>query len=215
MGKGYAMDGVLWRNRAMLLFDRIPMPVAVCEPRGTIMLANAAMAAECDTTPGRLKGRDILHLFRPRDESQLHRIAEALRLRRRSRYQVSVTWETPDGALREGELTVDPVSDTVERTPDLLVMLRVVGERPAALPDRPRATAGAAESRILELLAAGATTAQAARETGLTTDGVNYHLRRLTRRWGATNRTELVARAYASGVLTPGVWPPRAAGPDG
>ncbi|RFC70211.1 PAS domain-containing protein [Streptomyces sp. AcE210] len=214
MRKGYAMDGVLWRNRAMLLFDRIPMPVAVCGPRGTIMLANAAMAAECDTTPGRLKGRDILHLFRPGDESQLHRIAEALRLRRRSRYQVSVTWETPDGALREGELTVDPVSDTVDRTPDLLVMLRVVGERQAA-PDRPRATAGAAESRILELLAAGATTAQAARDTGLTTDGVNYHLRRLCRRWGATNRTELVARAYASGVLTPGVWPPRATTPGG
>ncbi|MFF2503202.1 PAS domain S-box protein [Streptomyces sp. NPDC058067] len=208
------MDGVLWRNRAMLLFDRIPMPVAVCGPRGTIMLANAAMAAECGTTPGRLKGRNIMDLFRPGDASQLHRIAEALRLRRRSRYEVSVTWRTPDGALREGELTVDPVSDTVERTPDLLVMLRIVGEHRATSPDGPRATAGPAESRILELLAAGATTAQAARETGLTTDGVNYHLRRLSHRWGATNRTELVARAYASGVLAPGVWPPRAAPGD-
>ncbi|MFC9459428.1 helix-turn-helix transcriptional regulator, partial [Streptomyces sp. NPDC056983] len=99
--------------------------------------------------------------------------------------------------------------DTVPRTPYMLDLVRDVVHRPPA-PERPRATAGAAESRILELLAAGATTAQAARDTGLTTDGVNYHLRRLTRRWGATNRTELVARAYASGVLTPGVWPPRA-----
>lgn len=39
-------------------------------------------------------------------------------------------------------------------------------------------------------------------------DGVNYHLRRLSARWGAANRTELVARAYALGVLAPGVWPP-------
>ncbi|XES01159.1 LuxR C-terminal-related transcriptional regulator [Streptomyces sp. S1D4-11] len=67
-----------------------------------------------------------------------------------------------------------------------------------------------AEVRILALLAGGATTARAARETGLTVDGVNYHLRRLSERWGAANRTELVARAYALGVLTPGVWPPAA-----
>lgn len=70
--------------------------------------------------------------------------------------------------------------------------------------------AGTAEIRILALLAGGATTARAARETGLTVDGVNYHLRRLSERWGAANRTELVARAYALGVLTPGVWPPAA-----
>ncbi|HLL36101.1 MAG TPA: diguanylate cyclase, partial [Streptomyces sp.] len=35
-----------------------------------------------------------------------------------------------------------------------------------------------------------------------------YHLRRLSARWGAANRTELVARAYALGVLAAGVWPP-------
>lgn len=37
---------------------------------------------------------------------------------------------------------------------------------------------------------------------------MTYHLRRLSARWDAANRTELVARAYALGVLTPGVWPP-------
>ena len=66
------------------------------------------------------------------------------------------------------------------------------------------------EARILALLAGGATTARAAKETGLSADGVTYHLRRLSARWGASNRTELVARAYALGVLTPGVWPPGA-----
>ncbi|BAC75146.1 hypothetical protein Save01_06562 [Streptomyces avermitilis] len=52
--------------------------------------------------------------------------------------------------------------------------------------------------------------ARAARETGLTTDGVTCHLRRLSERWSAANRTELVARAYALGVLSSGVWPPEA-----
>ncbi|MFE7532184.1 diguanylate cyclase, partial [Kitasatospora sp. NPDC057542] len=56
-------------------------------------------------------------------------------------------------------------------------------------------------------------TAQIAREIGVTPDGVNYHLARLSRRWRVPNRTALVARAYATGVLAPDVWPPRPAGP--
>ncbi|MDT0433721.1 MULTISPECIES: PAS domain-containing protein [Streptomyces] len=202
-------DAVVWRNRALVLFDRVVTPVAVCDVYGDVLLANPAMAAECGTTPGRLRGRDVLELFRPQRATQVERIAQALRLRHRSRYQVSVCWPGPDGSERYGELTADPVSDTVEETPALLVMLRVGGgPEPSAAPPVERVSP--TEARILALLAGGATTARAARETGLTADGVTYHLRRLTARWGAANRTELVARAYALGVLTPGVWPPRA-----
>ncbi|MEU6348530.1 PAS domain-containing protein [Streptomyces sp. NPDC047072] len=199
-------EAVVWRNRALLLFDRVSVPVAVCDVYGAVLLANPAMAAECGTTPGRLRGKDVLELFRPQEATQVERIAEALRLRHRSRYQVAVCWPAPGGGERYGELTADPVSDSVEETPSLLVMLRVAGER--EVPVAPAVEAGPVERRILALLAGGASTAQAARETGLTADGVNYHLRRLSARWGAGNRTELVARAYALGVLTAGVWPP-------
>jgi PAS domain S-box-containing protein len=207
-------EAVVWRNRALTLFDRVTVPVAVCDVYGVVVLANPAMAAECGTTPGRLKGRDVLELFAPQEATQVERIAQALRLRHRSRYQVSVCWRGPAGVERHGELTADPVSDTVEDTPALLVMLRVLGERPgpgrdgAPGPGEPPVRVSPVEARILALLAGGATTARAARETGLSADGVTYHLRRLSARWGAANRTELVARAYARGVLAPGVWPP-------
>ncbi|MGX1135234.1 PAS domain S-box-containing protein [Streptomyces glaucescens] len=201
-------DAVTWRNRALTLFDRVSMPVAVCDVYGAVLLANPAMAAECGTTPGRLRGRDVLELFRPQEATQVERIAEALRLRHRSRYQVSVCWRAPDGAERYGELTADPVSDSAEDTPALLVMLRVLGERDPAPDEAEPVRVTPVEGRILALLAGGATTARAARETGLTVDGVTYHLRRLSARWGAANRTELVARAYALGVLAAGVWPP-------
>ncbi|GLP69541.1 hypothetical protein TUSST3_61630 [Streptomyces sp. TUS-ST3] len=202
-------EAVVWRNRALTLFDRVSVPVAVCDVYGAVLLANPAMAAECGTAPGRLRGRDVLELFRPQEATQVERIAEALRLRHRSRYQVSVCWRAPGGAERFGELTADPVSDTVEATPALLVMLRVGGERDRSPAEPVRVSP--VEARILALLAGGATTAHAARETGLTTDGVTYHLRRLSARWGAGTRTELVARAYALGVLATGVWPPEAA----
>ncbi|MER7372802.1 PAS domain-containing protein [Streptomyces lanatus] len=195
-----------------MLFDRVAVPVAVCDVYGAVQLANPAMATECGTTPGRLRGRDVLELFRPQEATQVERIAEALRLRHRSRYQVSVRWQAPGGVGRYGELTADPVSDTVEETPALLVMLRVLGERESAT-ETPPEQVTPIEARILALLAGGATTAQAARETDLTVDGVNYHLRRLSARWGAANRTELVARAYALGVLMAGVWPPVPAAP--
>ncbi|GGZ30063.1 hypothetical protein GCM10010365_58180 [Streptomyces poonensis] len=199
-------EAVVWRNRALTLFDRVAVPVAVCDVHGAVLLANPAMAAECGTAPGRLRGRDVLELFSPREAGQVARIAQALRLRHRSRYQVAVRWRGPGGAERHGELTADPVSDSADATPTLLVMLRVLGERtPCA---EPPVRVAPVQARILALLAGGATTAQAARTTGLTTDGVTYHLRRLSVRWGAANRTELVARAYALGILAPGTWPP-------
>ncbi|MFJ8630516.1 PAS domain S-box protein [Streptomyces sp. NPDC093568] len=204
---------VVWRNRALMVFDRVSVPVAVCDVYGAVQLANPAMATECGTTPGRLRGRNVLELFRPQEATQVERIAEALRLRHRSRYQVSVRWRAPGGE-RYGELTADPVSDTVEETPALLVMLRVQGER-EPVGEAPHARVTPIEARILALLADGATTARAARETDLTVDGVNYPLRRLSARWSAANRTELVARAYALGVLATGVWPPRAVASEG
>ncbi|MZD04401.1 PAS domain-containing protein, partial [Streptomyces sp. SID5785] len=118
----------------MVLFDRIPMPVAICDPYGTVRLANAALAAQWGTTPGRLKGRALLEMFPPRDAAQVDRIAQALRLRRRSRYTVAVTWQDSGGTHRHGELIVDPVSDTPDRLPDLLVMLRVTGTAPEQRP---------------------------------------------------------------------------------
>lgn len=203
----------MWRNRALPLFDRVSVPVAVCDVHGAVLPANPAMPAECGTIPGRLCGRAVLELFRPREATQVERIAAALRLRHRSRYQVSVCRRAPGGMERHGELTADPVSDTFEETPALPVMLCVLDERApreAASPVR-GAPAGA---RILALLAGGATMARAARDTGRTAAGVTYHLRRLSARWGAANRTELVARAYALGVLSAGAWPPVPAGDE-
>ncbi|MFD7921071.1 helix-turn-helix transcriptional regulator [Streptomyces sp. NPDC059740] len=204
-------DADAWRNNFLALLDRVPLPIAVCEADGRTLLANPAMAAVWGCVPGRLRGRLLLDLFRPLAPSQVERLTTALRLGHRSRYPIAVSWRAEgEEAASEGELTVDPVGDPSVRPPLLLVQLRPL-PGPSPEPPRPaRDEVSAVEARILALAASGATTAAVGREVGLSTDGVNYHLARLARRWRVRGRTALVARAYACGVLVPGEWPPRA-----
>ncbi|MFE5737731.1 helix-turn-helix transcriptional regulator [Streptomyces celluloflavus] len=196
-----------WHNYFLILLDRIPTPIAVCRADGEVLVANPAMAAQWGTVPGRLRGRNLLDLFRPRARAQLHRLTEALRLGHRSRYPVEVRWRSGgDGGEREGELTIDPVGDPAKRPPALLALLRVRDAAPP--PPAPPATVSPVEARILALAAGGATTSAIGGALGLTVDGVNYHLTRLARRWRVQGRTALVARAYVLGVLSPDSWPP-------
>lgn len=65
---------------------------------------------------------------------------------------------------------------------------------------------------ILALLAAGTSTERIARRLHLSKPTTAEHCGKLFARFGCKNRTELVAFAYAHGLLATGVWPPRAAG---
>lgn len=197
-----------WRNHFLTLLDRIPVPIAVCRIDGAVHVANPAMAAEWRTTPGRLRGRSLRELFTPRSEEQIDRLVTALRAGRTSRYPIGVTWRAgQDGAEREGEFTIDPIMALPNPEPVLLAMLYVRDERPGPPPAR-QGTVSEAQARILALAASGATTAAIGKALGLTVDGVNYHLTRLSQRWRVRGRTALVAKAYALGVLAPGHWPP-------
>ncbi|MFG3280642.1 PAS domain-containing protein [Streptomyces sp. NPDC048111] len=196
-----------WRNHFLTLLDRIPLPIAVCTIEGEVHVANPAMAAEWGTTPGRLRGRGLRELFTPRSEVQLDRLVEALRAGRTSRYPLEVTWRDRHGAAREGEFTIDPIMTVPEPAAVLLAMLYVRDERPEP-PAPARGAVSEVQARILALAASGATTAAVGKALGLTVDGVNYHLTRLSQRWRVQGRTALVAKAYALGVLAPGHWPP-------
>ncbi|MBF6051410.1 PAS domain-containing protein [Streptomyces eurocidicus] len=199
---------ISWRNHFLLLLDRIPTPIAVCRADGEVTVANPAMAAEWGTAPVRLRGRNLHELFRPRAPGRLDRHIEALRLGRRPRHPIEVRWLVgTDGVEREGELLVDPVGDAFPASPMLLAVLRVRSETVPRQAE-PTAEVSVVEGHILALAAAGATTAAIGKAVGLTVDGVNYHLTRLTRRWRVPNRTALVAKAYVLGVLSTREWPP-------
>jgi PAS domain S-box-containing protein len=206
---------ILWRNRFLMLFDHLPLPIAVCDTTGHIHVVNRAMGIELGVLPGHLSGRKILELLRPQGSRPLRPVMEAVRLQRRSQYPVEVLWTATDGTERRGELTIEPVSDLPDDDPKLLLWLRTLGRSAGAPTARPAERVSPVEGHILAAAARGATTAQIAKEVALTVDGVNYHLTRLTRRWRVPNRTALVARAYSTGVLAPDAWPPRTSAGDG
>lgn len=214
--KADSAAAVYWRNRTLNLFDRLPLPAAFCAGDGAIKRANSALAAEWGMLAGQLHGRDVLDLLHPVTRADLHTIADAVRLNRRSRYDIAVHWTTSGGRRRHGEMTVDLVSVDPATAPDLLLVVHSIADPPAT--ERNGADhalrADPLELRILALAAGGATTPRIATTVGLTRDGVNYHLKQLSQRWGVTGKAALVARAYAGGLLAPHTWPPRPARPQ-
>lgn len=64
------------------------------------------------------------------------------------------------------------------------------------------------ETIILCLVAGGLTNDQAARQLHISRHTVAQHIAEMLRRAQARSRSELIARAYASGVLAAGTWPP-------
>lgn len=63
------------------------------------------------------------------------------------------------------------------------------------------------ECQVLPLIAAGMNNGRIGRRLGISTRTVDQHLVTMLRRAGAENRTELVARCYAAGILRSGTWP--------
>ncbi|MGW0522284.1 LuxR C-terminal-related transcriptional regulator [Crossiella sp. NPDC003009] len=64
-------------------------------------------------------------------------------------------------------------------------------------------------ARILEGIAGGEPSHRLAARLHLSVRGVEYHLAAMQRALSAPNRVALVARAYTTGVLSSGAWPPR------
>jgi len=65
------------------------------------------------------------------------------------------------------------------------------------------------DARILEGVAAGASTIQLAAKLHMSRQGIEYRVGAMLRRYKVPNRPALVSRAYAIGVLNAGNWPPR------
>lgn len=164
------------------------------------------LAKRCQAAPSVLTGRPFTDLLHPGSRDAFRHRLEILRLGRRRRFthiafpavpgDRGAAWRMVTLAVRQG------------RTVSSFVVV-VAAE---TIPNRQRGTRlSPLNARVLEGVAAGASTAELASALYLSPQGVDYHISALMRRCGAQNRAGLVARAYTSGLLLPGIWPPRVA----
>jgi hypothetical protein len=95
-----------------------------------------------------------------------------------------------------------------ECTATALIFRDIVSGKPTRLLPAP-VTITEIPAHILVGLASGLSTQQLASRLGLSSRGVEYHISNMLRALKAPNRSALVARSYALGILDPQHWPPR------
>ena len=156
-----------------------------------------------------LGGRDVRDLVPPGFRAQFGEQLAAIFSR-----QTCCT-RTPVITLKTGSTSVKAsLSCTLKPFGETTVAVAtIMFFRQQNLPLRETAPARISETsaRVLEGVAAGVPSKALALRLHLSQAGIDYHVNTLLRRFDATNRTALVARAYSTGTLTPGIWPPRLA----
>jgi PAS domain S-box-containing protein len=217
------LRGSAERNRSWYraLFELAPVPMARVDGSGRIDDANPALCHLLGYAPSQLRGRLLSDLTIHCDDPAMCAGWDELLAGRRNRYTVEAlivrkdrrllsvrvscwadraAWGQDTGPGTNGDSSTDARAFCV-------VYPRVpTRERWVELP--PGFQLPAVTALVLEGLAADLSNADIGVRLGLSRQGIDYHLATLRRRLRVSTRGALVARAYALGLLHPGMWPP-------
>jgi DNA-binding CsgD family transcriptional regulator len=157
-----------------------------------------------------LPGLALVELVHPSVRAKLTRRLLSLAHGERSRF---TDWIVPyAGATATSiELTGLAVTNAADCVDSLIVLVRPDQEESAALtfPAGSIRPLTQMDALVLEGVAAGMSTVQLAAKLFLSRGGVEYHVSALMKNLKATNRSELVSRAYSAGLFSVGSWPPQ------
>jgi DNA-binding CsgD family transcriptional regulator len=109
------------------------------------------------------------------------------------------------------ELTGIAVTNDADRVESLIILVQPEQAADAAIPSPAdiRKPLTRMDALVLEGVAAGMSTVQLAAKLFLSRGGVEYHVSALMKKLRASNRSELVSKAYSAGLFNVGSWPPR------
>ncbi|MEU6483301.1 LuxR C-terminal-related transcriptional regulator [Streptomyces sp. NPDC046887] len=191
------------------LFDRAGMAVTLLDRTGRIREANPAAERLLRRTPGTLTGTSLSPYLGPETHTALWR---RLLSGPYGYVHTTVPLTLPGHRLPAVQLVAWLVPPGHTAAEAVCCLLPPSGPAPDAPPPAVHPALSAVEVLIVEGLALGLSNAELGRELHLSRQGLDYHIGRLRQKFGARSRTALVARAYATGLLTPGTWPPHVAG---
>jgi PAS domain S-box-containing protein len=197
---------VLFRS----LFERSGIRMAALDPGYRVLEANADLLSLLNRSAEDVGGREFTELLHPALRDRLRNKFAKLVEGKRGRFTEHVAVLRPDGAAIAGDLTAVVVPDNNPATTSFLVLIRTstAEDGGQAVVDQ-RKVLTAVDARILEGIAAGVPTVRMAAQLYLSRQGVEYHVSVMFRKLKAPNRSALVSRAYALGMLSVASWPPR------
>lgn len=205
-------DEIAQRYRAV--FDSASVGVVELDRAGRVVDANPAVRRFVPDVVGR-HASDVLA---PADVGRHVALWQELLDGVRSRYTVVSTLRRPDGAL-SGRVVVTAVVDSRGEVVGAVAVAVATADarRRGTGAGLDREAPTAAEIAVLTGLASGLTLQQVGVRLGLTRRGVDYRLARLRQKLRSEGANGIpattagvVARGYATGLLAPGTWPPRA-----
>ena len=203
-GDGLDRDGVF-----RTVFDRAGVRVAALDHHLRITDASSDFANEFGRAVADLRGVSFPSLLHPsvreRLVQQLGRLLEG----QRQRFVDRVLAPLSGSAVFGGELTGFVVHSEANRVEGVLVVLRPEPMERATVVVGRHKLLSEIDARVLEGVAAGASTVQLAALLYLSCGGVEYHLTALLRSMKVGNRSALVSKAFSMGLFGVGTWPPR------
>lgn len=175
-----------------------------------IRVANMEFLRHLQCTPAAIEGSRLADILAPQVRADLlTRLTEVAQGRcewASGRIEASYT----HSPVLTGEIAAVALHGEARQT-GLAVVVIVYPDGKPARQDRFRAghVLTEVEAHILEGIAAGHPTIKLAPALHLSRQGVEYHVTAMMRRFRVPNRTALISRAYALGILSNESWPPR------
>ncbi|MFC0429219.1 helix-turn-helix transcriptional regulator [Kutzneria buriramensis] len=179
--------------------------VASLDTELRISFADREFSAIFGVPPEQLRQRCVLELLHPSVSREQGRTLSLLAQAGQGEISTTTMLSLPDGQATPAMMTALAIPQN-----RIVVTLCVV---PYETPERRgrQRDLSLLDAQLLEAVAAGVPTTRLATRLNLSRQGLEYHLGRMARKFGVTNRTGLVAKAYSSGLFRPDCWPPRVA----
>jgi DNA-binding CsgD family transcriptional regulator len=200
--------------------ERVRTCLASLDPALSVVAANDEFFSQFGRTSADVCGRNVYELLHPGTRPLLDRHFARLAEGRGVRFAERVLAIRGTDGVFAGELTGMAVHGEDDQLTAIVVLMRpdLADGEPPVIPEqaRPRSRNGKRkplltplDARILEGIAAGASTVQLASRLYLSRQGVEYHVGSMLRKLRVANRAALVSKAYSMGLLAAGIWPPK------
>lgn len=190
------------------LFERSGLSMASLGPDIRIREVNTEFARQFDRPAEGVLHRSFYELLHPGTKQLLRRHFERLVDGRRNSFTERIVAVRPSATVFSGELTGVAVRLGSRGLDSITLLLRPEKSAGQEAQIERRKLLTELDARILEGIATGKSTVQMATKLYLSRQGVEYHVSTMLRKFKAPNRAALVSRAYSSGILAIGSWPP-------